>query len=97
MPGGAGFDHREHFLTVGVAELARVERLAHRVDQHLGDLHLVLGRGLARREIERGLIDDLVGEMHQFQDQRVAVGFERGEMFLGADHDLGHADLIGVA
>ena len=38
--------------------------------------------------------DDLVGEVHQFEHQRFAVGLERGEMFARADHDARDGDLV---
>ena len=45
------------------------------------------------RELERRLIDDLVGKVHQFEHERVAVRLERGQVFLRPGHDFGDADL----
>jgi hypothetical protein len=50
-----------------------------------------------RTEIERRLVDDFVGEVHQLEHERVAVGFERRKVFARADHDLRDPDLVPEA
>jgi hypothetical protein len=59
----------------------------HLIDQRLGHRHLAFGRlGRFRRCADAGGIDQLIGEVHQVENEQVLVRPERGEMLAGFDH-----------
>ena len=44
------------------------------------------------RNLKRSRLDDFLGKMHEFEDKRILLGFQRRQVLAGLDDDFGDAD-----
>jgi len=86
----------EHF-GVGVEELLALPLVGERVDEPVGEIHLLLRPALAGfRKIEILWRSDLVGETHHRKDQGVAGRLDGGDVLALAQNDGADANPPGI-
>ena len=96
---GLALDHVEHGLAVGVVELLGHELAVERLDQLTGHRQLLL---VEHDVVELGQLGDgdrivdLVGVHHRREQELAVLGPDRGQVLLGAQHEVGDADLAFV-
>lgn len=91
--GGLVLDHLHHRRLILVLVFRRLPLGRHRVDEFLRHLEFLRRNFTISRARERFRFQDFMREVHQLQDQKQPIRFDRRKVFAAGNRDLRDADL----